>query len=300
MKTPQIQGKQPRPPVLPFDTAKRVVVATVSDWESLSGTSSLPPLLAKFNAPMTRLIRNLSIHDYPKLYEDEKRIVGAWLLAFLTPQEIKEFSMEVEQASLEERGQLVEEFEVSADSFIDSLSFPRTHREMVAARREFRALSIEVQRESIRVCRFFFSGLIATFHQTLSILVHGEKLTSLVAKAKAGDRMAFMKAIQIDPRILDVVPFFVKRHERARLEMDQDFRSEIFYRTVTAPHQGRIRNRSLWMTMSLLDGMGWLAPLSNRQFLSVLDEIGSAAFEFADETGIGKYRRNYLLYNGAT
>lgn len=47
----------------------------------------------------------------------------------------------------------------------------------------------------------------AIFYEQLSIMVHGEKLTALVARAKTGDDVGFLKAIQIDKRILSKIEY---------------------------------------------------------------------------------------------
>jgi hypothetical protein len=68
------------------------------------------------------------------------------------------------------------------------------------------------------------------------MMVHGEKLTSLVAQAKAGNDDAFVKAVQIDKRILNAIPYFSERYARAHDQGHSDFFDRLSYRLKSAPY----------------------------------------------------------------
>jgi hypothetical protein len=100
-------------------------------------------------------------------------------------------------------------------------------------------------------------SFLASFHQMLSVMVHGEKLTTLVARAKVGDDNALVKAVQIDKRILAGIPHVRERFERASAEGERDFLDALSYRLQCAPYRGKIRHKPLWSCDELKELGGW-------------------------------------------
>jgi hypothetical protein len=243
----------------------------LSEIESANGWFRFPPLLV--NA-----IRNLKIESYPLLYENEHSIARILLKAFMDDAEINEFSVEFEAASVDERGAVLESLSVDFDEVVDSLEIPKTPRQQKEANRVFDALSEEERTEAVRVAQHVYCFLFASFFQNLSMMVHGEKLTSLVAQAKAGNDDAYVKAVQIDRRILTSIPFFKERFERAQDEADSNFNDLIAYRLRCPPYQGKIRFKSLWMAFSFLDQFGWLDLLTHGEILNICDDAGVGGY----------------------
>ncbi|MES2491371.1 MAG: hypothetical protein V4607_16415 [Pseudomonadota bacterium] len=282
-------------PIVPLHVVEKLLKTAVPDWEWFFFSPTLQPMLASLHSPMNRVIKNLAIQGYPRLYEDERKIVASCLLGVCTLDQIREFSTEFEGATLEERGEALDEFSSELSQMGDVSVFFMNRRQLIVLRREFRALPLEQQRLAIQQARYFWSGMIATYHQVLSLVFHGEKMTTLIAKAKLGDDQSLLKAVQIDSRVLYEIPYFAKRYERSQLEPNSSLRMSLGYRTFGAPQHGRIRHRTAWLTLAILDWLGWLRHLSYPELLRLFDAsgIGSATREITDETSMGKIVRMY-------
>lgn len=240
--------------------------------ESEQGWFKFPPYLA--NA-----ITNLKIESYPLLYANENAIGIMLFKGFMSDDEIKEASKKFEAASPEERGVLLAEFASNFLEDLDHIEIPKTPEAQEAARQGFLSLPDDEQKEAIKISQHFFCFFFASFFQNLSIMVHGEKLTSLVAQAVSGNDEAFVKAVQIDRRILTEYPYFKERFVRAQFDGDNDFNDLISYRVNRSPYRGKIRHKSLWLTLSILDLTGHLNELKHREILEICDEVGVGGWE---------------------
>lgn len=240
--------------------------------ESEQGWFKFPPYL-------TNTITNLKIESYPLLYANENAIGTMLFKGFMSDDELKEFCVELEAASPNERGEFITEFSSSLCEEIEHIEIPKTPEEQEAARQKFLLLSEPEQKKAIKISQHFFCFFFASFFQNLSVMVHGEKLTSLVAQAIAGNDDAFAKAVQIDRRILTEYPYFKERFVRAQLDSDCNFNDLISYRVQRSPYHGKIRHKTLWLTLSMLDLTGHLNELKHSEILEICDEVGVGGWE---------------------
>lgn len=228
----------------------------------------------QFHAAIAKLIKNLKIENYPLLYEREKSIGVALALACLPVDEIRELESEMAAATPEERGELVRVVGNMLGQSFDAIEFPETPEQEATMRLAFEGLTSDEQAEAVRTSQYFLSGGLALFYEQLSLLVHGEKLSSLVRQAKDGSDIAFAKAVQIDVRILTAVPYFRDRIARARLEDETGFVSLIWRRQVAPPYRGRIEHKALYLMFSFLDLTGLLRAFTHAELLDLYDELG--------------------------
>ena len=198
------------------------------------------------------IVRNLNIENYPKLYENEAHIGAMMLRAFVAPENIAALNDELAGLSPGERGTYVEEAGQALEAAGNAFELPKTPAQIKRAQRAFDALSEVDKKASIQFWQYFTMAVLAGFHQLLSIMVHGEKLTALVAQAKAGDDKAFAKAIQIDKRILNAVPYFSRRFSEANAGGNRAFAEEIAAHLQRPPYKGRIRHKSLYLAFAFL------------------------------------------------
>lgn len=256
--------------------------------ESEQGWLRFPPHLAN-------LIPNLKIESYPLLYCSEQAMAAMLLRGWMTSEEIQSFYTEIEAASPDERGELVIELGNCLGECVEQTEIPKTPAQWRDAEERFKSLSLEDQAESIRISQHFFSFFFASFYQNLSMMVHGEKLTSLVAQAKAGNDKAFVKAVQIDKRILTADPFFSARFARAQMEPSGDFFDDLAYRLKSAPYRGKIRHKTLWVAFSMLELAGLLNTLKYREIMEMCDEAGVGGYEnrIQREKHLGERLREY-------
>jgi hypothetical protein len=262
-------------------------------YQGRGGWISLPPAVA--------LIRsNLRIENYVELYDDYKKIGVCVLLAFMEPEVLRDWNDELAALPPEKHDEalsgLSKEIE-SLDELLDGVfDLPESEKDIARAKAEFDALPLETQRETIRFLAFLWSAMLAGFHDTLSIMVHGERLTSLVPKAIAGDDEAFCKAIQIDRQLYTHHPAFRRRIDTAHFANDEAFLRNVSYRLRAKTSHGRIRYPGLWTVLSILDIFGWLdGSLTAEQILDICDEAGLHRFEnrIEDANALNKSLRLY-------
>ena len=212
----------------------------IPDAEWLLGQIESQQGWFRFPLFLSNIITNLKIESYPLLYSSESAIAAMLMKGFLDDGQIKSLNQELESASPEERGTFIEAVIESLDEVIERIEIPKTPQQQEEALARFQAMSPEEQKESVRASQHFFCFFFATFYQNLSTMVHGEKLTSLVAQAQLGDDVAFVKAVQIDRRILTAIPYFRERYARAQDEANADFYDLLSYRLGRAPYRGEV------------------------------------------------------------
>ena len=265
-------------PVVDIHAAKRFLSDLSPDLSWLLRQIESDDGHCRFPSQVTKAITNLKIESYPLLYESEAAIGLVLFMGFLSKKEIAELDRELSEASIEERGQFLQEFCQGLADGLEQIEIPKTPADEQRANEQFNALSSDEQAEAIKMGQHFWMSFLAGFFQMLSVMVHGEKLTALVAKAKNGDDDAFVKAVQIDKRILTTIPYFKQRFEGANLEGDRDFVDALTYRLQCAPYRGKIRHKSLWLAFSFLDMCGLLDALRHQELLDLLDEVGLGGY----------------------
>jgi hypothetical protein len=286
----------PENPVIPLEDAVKGLGANIPNAEWLLKHIESQEGWFRFPAYITNLITNLRLESYPLLYVSESAIGAAVFLGFMTKEELQDLGAKLDHATLEERSEFLAELDDLLSEFVEGFHIPRTPAEQEAARNRFLALSEDEQRQSVKVSQHFFLSFLPAFHQCLSIMVHGEKLTSLVAQAQSGDDDAFVRAVQIDRRILTEMPYFKSRYALAQNEeKGSDFFDKLAYRLKSPPYRGKIRHKTLWWTFSILEQAGWLNDLPHRQLLDICDEAGVGGYEnrIQSEKHLGARLREY-------
>lgn len=270
---------EPSQPLLPLDSVVDSLRSSIPDVEWMLGEIESQQGWFRFPSFIANGIENLKIQSYPLLYTNERAIAAVFLKGFLDDDQIRELNAELETASLDERGEFLEALSTSVGDAVDQIEIPKTLEDQEAARAKFLALSPDEQKEAIHAGQHFWMFFLSSFFQMLGTMVHGEKLTSLVTQAMSGNDEAFVKAIQIDRRILTEIPYFKERFARSLMEGDQDFSDQISYRLKVAPYRGKIRHKALWHTFSMLDQSGLLYSLSHPEILEICDEVGVGGYE---------------------
>lgn len=215
----------------------------------------------------------LNIHNYPELYDDEKKINVALMFGLIGEEEFKKWNAEVSQMSSEEQLALVNELVDDSDLWDVSHFFPPEGEEAIArVKAEYEALSVEDRLIVDRRAQFFWSYFFAHFHNVLSVMIHGEKLTSLVSKTLAGDDQAFFKAVQVDRSLLTHQPYFVRRYREAAECGEAEFLKKIAYRQSNPTLRGKIRYPALYMVFALLETLNWLDDLKHEEVLDICDQ----------------------------
>lgn len=244
------------------------------DWTWLLQHIESEDGYVRFPSLFSRIITNLKIENYPELYENEAFIGAMMLRAFMSPEEIKVLNAELEALSPEERAKFVDAAIRDLDAVGDCINVPKTVGGQRRAEAAFNALSEDERKEATQFWQYFMMAVLAGFYQSLSIMVHGEKLTSLVAQAKAGSARAFAKAVQIDKRILLAIPYFKKRFADANLEGDHKFTEDVAAHLQRPPYKGKIRHKALYLAFAFLEMAGLLDTMKHREILDLCNEAG--------------------------
>jgi len=229
-----------------------------------------------FDREIANIQNNLG--NYVLMYDDERKIGRALFLALLGDEGFKEFNSEIESLSPKEQQEWLDEIASNdGKEFIEAFSeieIPSTPEEWETARAENAKLP-EVERNLLaKRGTYFWCFIFTSFFNTLSLMVHGARLTSLVPQAIAGDDEAFLKAIQIDRLLLIHHPYFRGRKFRAQDEADKEFLTKIFYREANPILRTKIRYPALYMLFGVLDTFRWLDDLKHKEILNICDDAG--------------------------
>lgn len=228
----------------------------------------------KLPEPLSNIRENLKIHNYVELYNDEQRILIFLFLSFLGKDGLKKFSDDVAARTREERVKLLHELVHEVRDFDIETYWPDSDEAKRAVKAEFDRLSKDEKAEIIKRCQFFWSFFFAQFHNMLSLMIHGAKLSDLVPQAIAGDQEAFCKAIQIDRSLTTHHPYFRQRRLEALEKGETDFLSAIAYRETNPTFRGKIRYPGVYMVFACLDAAQWLDDVTHEKILDICDEAG--------------------------
>ncbi|MES2366790.1 MAG: hypothetical protein V4563_12990 [Pseudomonadota bacterium] len=220
-----------------------------------------------------------NVGQYVLIYDDELKIARAMFLAFLGEDGYKRFSQDFEALCEDERQEILDDF-VSVELLneieeaMDSFKVPQGPAEWQAARDALAELPEDERKEAEKLGAFFWCFFFSSFFNTLSLMVHGTKMTSLVPRAIAGDDEAFLKAVQIDRMLLLHHPYFRDRKARAQNEGEMDFLSKLAYRESNPALRSKIRYPGLYMLFGMLESIRWLDELTHDELLDICDASG--------------------------
>lgn len=214
--------------------------------------------------------------SYVLMYDDELKIGRAMFLYLLGEEGYAEFNTQIEAATTEDQQELIDEVSDfdNSDFYDDDLlniQIPRSSKEWKAAKEAFEQLPDAERKEAEKRGTAFWCFYFSSFFNTLALMVHGSKLTSLVPRALAGDDDAFLKAVQIDRMLLLHHPYFRDRKFRAQNEGDSEFLSKLSYRESNPILRGKIQYPGLYMLFGILEAFQWLGDLGHEEILDVCD-----------------------------
>lgn len=226
------------------------------------------------------LIRQ-NVGRYVTLYDDERRLGIALLKGLITEQGFDEFVQETAQLSDEEKepflANLLDSGEL--DELASLIEIPTTEEGWKEADKAFLALPADEQAILARQGSLLWAGIFGSLFNTLSLMVHGAKLTTLVPQAIAGDDEAFLKAVQIDRCLMSHHPYFSERKRRAQDEGEDAFLRALGYREANPSLRGKIRYPALYMLFGALEAVQWLGDLKHEELLDLCESAGLDRFQ---------------------
>jgi hypothetical protein len=212
---------------------------------------------------------------YVKLYEDERYIAKALALWIYGEEGFKELASELEAASADEQQAFLDEMMTlgndASEELDDFPDLPTTEDEWMAAEAAFKALPPEEQKIAARHGSFFWVFFFSSLFNTLSLMVHGARLTTLVPLAMSGDDEAFLKAVQIDRMLPIHHPYFRDRKREAQDRGETKFLRQLLTREIGPPLRSRIRYPGLYMLFGILQAFQWLDDMTHEEILDLVD-----------------------------
>lgn len=211
------------------------------------------------------------VGSYVTLYDNELKFGVALSLALLGEDQFHKLNAELENASQEDRQQFLDEIieQDNWDEILESFQIPNSPQEWDADRKQLELLPLE-ERQALEKRRiFFWLYYFGNFFNTLALMVHGEKLTTLVPQAINGDDEAFLKAAQTDRMLLIHHPYFRERKLRAQNEGDKKFLFRLANHESIPVLVGKIQFPGLYMLFGLLELFQWLDNLSATEILDI-------------------------------
>jgi len=258
----------------------------------------------KMPAEFELIRKNSGLGDlYVVAYEEESRILSCLIKSLFPGEAIKEFKQfndELVQLSESEKLDFmdlcVSDFlEDDSSHFFESI-FQATEDEREDARKRFEAMPEDEKKSAFTTVQLLFTFIYSYFYNHIALMVHGQKLTTLVPLALQGDKKAFCKAIQIDRNILTSHPYFRDTYNRLQTGEDPNFLDDIASYIKRPPIRGRIRFPALYMLFAILDGFRHLEDFTASEILDICDNAMLDRYQnrIADECSVNKKRIEYL------
>jgi hypothetical protein len=285
---------------------RKLIVSLAPQYAEMLRDLELPTRWAKVSRKFESYLQAAAADSYVTVYDDENRIHKCLWLALCGEAGHKELNDELVAMSREEQQAwfddlMAEANEEDAWSWIEEM-FPDTPAKEEAARLKFEALTDEEKKEAGKRATYWWFFFLCSFYNYLSLMLHGFKLTVLVARAKAGDPDAFCKAIHVEPRLLRHHSYFRDRYLLAQEDGETAFLKRIGYRLAHSGLKGSIRYPGLNMVFAMLEAAGWLdGGFTHEQILDVCDKAELDRFENRIEDTnyltkrLGEYRARQKL-----
>ncbi|WMJ07325.1 hypothetical protein [Nitrosomonas sp. sh817] len=247
--------------------------------------------------------KNSNLDDsYVLAYEEENRILSC-LMKSLFPgdptKQLNQFDDEFQAIKEDEKLKFVDSYlceKLGGDLFylFEKIS-NATNEDQEIARKELEALSENEKREIFLSMQLFFAYIYAYFYNHIALMVHGQKLTTLVPLALKGDKKAFCRAIQIDRNILTGHPYFRDTYARLQTGEDPNFLNSVTAYIDRPAIKCRIDYPALYMLFAVLDGFKWLNDMKAREILDLYNGMGLNGDKgyIEDENSVIKKRIEY-------
>lgn len=225
-----------------------------------------------FPRAILTICNNLKIHNYVGLYDGERRIGAALALGVLGPDTLREVDTELSKLTYQEQCDYLDGLTTEIMHLDLENALPKTEVERKALREWFQQLPDVEKQEVIKHGQWFWNGVFSYFYNTLSLMIHGAKLTCLVQQAMQGCPDAFAKAIQVDRLLLSHHPYFIQRRFDAYERNDLKLLTKIAYRERSPVIRGKIRYPGLYMVFACLDATNHLDDFTHAEILDMCDE----------------------------
>lgn len=255
------------------ELAKRLVVQWASEYVQLFREAQRPQGWRLVARGVDSLRKSWRIDGYVALYDSEIRLYNCFMVGALGIEGARQLGAYLQSLpphELQSEANEFTRFVTENPEWLDE-AFPEEPAKLQRVVEGFRAMPVDEQAEMAKRVQFLICAGLAFFYNAISVMVHGEKLTSLVPKALDGDQEAFLKAVHVDKTLLHAHPRFKERYEEAMVNGDAGFLRNLGYRLGASPTKGPIRFPGLYFIFAMLEALGWLDELRHEEILDVCD-----------------------------
>ncbi len=234
---------------------KDALAALVSAFSGLINNIEEEVERGASNDPFGHLIQSLSedgIYGWANLYTDPQNEQKVAWLAALPPDKINAMADAIAAMSPEQQADWLERIFTEGDNAITPVVNAEAD-EILEIWPEVVESTVGIQWLATRR-----SFVMATLFNGLAAMQTGKTMYQLVAEALRGDDGSYLKAVQIDKTVLEVIPYFAERNRHAAdigdlafLRRLQEHRNKPL--TVT-----RLQYVKLWLVFDALDHMNVL------------------------------------------
>lgn len=249
------------------------------------------------------LRKNSGLGDsYVLLYEAEPQINDCFpkfIFPENTDKQLAQFDTEVSALSEAEKLAILKNFnDDTNDENIDAPLrdiFLQLKAVPEATQREFDTLSEDEKVAILHPIKPFLAFFYATFFNSIALMAHGRKLSTLVPLALRGDQKAFCKAVQIDRNLLTGHPYFRDTYARLQTGENPNFLNAVLTHVKRPSIQGRIEYPALYSLFATLDTFGWLDDFTASEILDMCDDARLDRYQnrIEDENNLVRRRKEY-------
>ncbi len=260
------------------------------EYDQLYGQLVSDPELAP---NITKFSRHMGLDGYPLLYIDNQNILKLLLLSVMPANQINDLNEYVAALSVDDlstfSNQTIKNLVESPEKLGEILdaSIPSSF--------DFNDSSTHDAQTKV-----IFTAFLVQFHDIVSFLVHGKRITDLVQSAINGDDDALCLAVQTDRLTLEI-PYFKARINKALLlstDEDVKFLYNFGYRLQNPLLRGSIKNRRVWISLLLLDNLGMLdGSLTRAEILQILDDAKVEGI--SSEDSLSRMLRTFRAYQNS-
>jgi len=234
---------------------------------------------------ISKLANELGIQDYSSLYVDKNNLNTLFIEGMELAPELKNVFHQINQISEEH----VHKF---MDEWLQNLS--RLDLDEVFSDEQEKTEE-ELSEEQLNALRSLIKWCLLWMHDLTSLMVHGERIFSLVQKAIAGNRSAMLKVLQTDPSAFQYIPDFQKIHAQAVVSRDKKFLNSMNHHLNNRVGQSKLSHRMIYTVIFLLDTLQILGSMTNNDILELCDTSGLSDYDYIpDPRTIGLIKNKYL------
>jgi len=234
---------------------------------------------------ISQIIIDLGMQDYSSLYIDKSNLNTLFIEGLELSAEFKQAFHQVNQIPEENVHQFM-------DEYLKNLSQLDLDDVLTDEQEE---VEDELPDEQLNALKSLIKWCLLWMHDLTSLMVHGERIFSLVQKAIAGNRSAMLKVLQTDPSSFQYIPEFQKIHAQAVVSREKKFLNSMNHHLNNRVGQSKLSHRMIYTVIFLLDTLQILGNMTNKDVLELCDASGISDYDYIpDPRTVGLIRNKYL------